>query len=76
MYRAILNAREVREFCEDFFNLESARMTKVEITPDERYVSFKVVLVPQGEPGVSTLQKSFKDGSLSRGSWHKKFKNL
>jgi len=73
MYRATLSMEEVRKFCADFYELESARTTKVEISPDDRHTNFHVVLVSE-EICADLLDASFRDGLLSHWDWHKKFK--
>jgi len=71
-YRAKLTMEEVKKFCNDFYQLEDARATKVEIMPDERHISFHVVLVPE-EICADFLEADFRDGFLTHMGWHKKF---
>ena len=71
-YHATLTMEEVKKFCADFYELESARTTKVEITPDDKHINFRVVLMTE-DICADLLDASFHDGLLSHWGWHKKF---
>ena len=71
-YRAMLRMEQVLAFCVHFYELESARMTKVEITPNRKHTGYNVVLTPE-KVGADLLEKSFRGGLLNLWGWDKNF---
>ena len=76
-YEAKLNDEEVGKFCGNFFGLDTARDTKIEIVHlDAERGKFQVTLTPN-EGMAESLDNLFEFGLLSdQGGygWNKKFK--
>ncbi len=68
-YTAITSIEKIRKFICDFFDLEIAKRTKIEITPD-KYGYMKIVLLPLDSHAKASLECLFQHGRLFQQRWN------
>lgn len=74
-YSGLLTKDEVKKFIPEFYELEHARATKVDINPDKesKRSKYLVILTPE-EVVEDLLEVGFKSGLLNHWGWAEKFK--
>ena len=71
---ATLNYQEVLKFIEDFYSLEHAQTTQIQIESTKYHGRSKVILVPiQNKICEKLLEASFYEGLMHHWGWDKKF---
>lgn len=71
-YQAVLGLDGLKQFLDDFHDLESAKNTEITIHSSRECDNFTVTLIPKGVCA-DLLYHSFRDGLLRDWGWGEKF---